>query len=163
MRNSSLRKVTTSDLEIPWIGLYIGIDRSRSLGSYTFFALPPTARPPSQRGDGSLMETSLSFLSVQTFFSLSEAARSSRRGLHWFYDLRFVYSWQREHPQDSETHTWRCTPPMPEILTKVSLAHSYPGFFRTGNLPRATGEVSPVAKSAVARFSNWGYLAEIFT
>jgi len=40
----------------------------------------PTARPPSERGGGALMETSLClFLSVQTFFSLS--ARSRRSGL----------------------------------------------------------------------------------
>jgi hypothetical protein len=35
--------------------------------------------------------------------------------------------------QDPETCTWRCSPPMPEVLIKVSLAYSYPGFFRTGN------------------------------
>jgi hypothetical protein len=38
---------------------------------------------------------------------------------------------------------------MPEVLIKVSLALSYPGFFRTGNL-------------SLARVSNRGRLAEIF-
>ena len=38
---------------------------------------------------------------------------------------------------------------MPEVLIKVFLAHSYPGFFRTGNL-------------SCARVSNRGRLAEMF-
>jgi hypothetical protein len=66
-------------------------------------------------------------------------------------ELRFtIYDFfVHEHPQGSETYTCMCAPPMREVLTKISLVHSYPGFFGTGNLSRA-------------RVSNRGRVAEIF-
>jgi hypothetical protein len=45
----------------------------------------------------------------------------------------------------AQRHTWRCSPARSEVITRVSSAHYYPGFFRTGNLsrPRRQGQGEP--------------------
>ena len=53
------------------------------------------------------------------------------------YDLRFgcfPITWASARPRE---HTCRCAPLGPEVLVKVFLAHSYPGFFRTGDPSRS--------------------------
>ena len=70
------------------------------------------------------------------------------------YDLRFtIFLFPHKvgicKAHDPREHTGRCALLESELLVKIFLAHSYPGFFRTGDL-------------ICARVSDRGRLAEIF-
>ncbi len=71
-----------------------------------------------------------------------------------FYVLRFVYfavTWASANPREAYM---KVRAPASEVLAKVSLAHSYPGFCRTGDLrcrscfgPRMfSGDVTSLSK-----------------